>query len=386
MLTCRKDLFSLPATSHYLNCAYMSPLSRRVVEAGIQGIRRKTVPYEIEPRDFFTGADRVRSLFARLVNASDPTRIAMVPSASYGLAQAARNTLVESGQKIVIADEQFPSNVYIWRRLAVETGARVQVVRPPVGATGRAAAWNASMLDAVDGDTAIVALGHVHWTDGTRFDLEAVRGRAAEVGAALIIDGTQSVGAFPFDLARVQPDALVCAGYKWLMGPYSLGVAYYGPRYDEGVPLEETWMGRVDSEDFSGLVRYVDVYRPGAGRYDTGEASNFALMPMLGAALEQLLEWGPANIDSYGRALTEPFLCDLRNRGFQVTEDDWRGGHLFGIRLPSGVDLTVLQAKLREKEVYVSVRGSAVRVSVHVYNDAADLAALGEVLLDGLRG
>ncbi len=382
MLTCRKDLFSLPAASHYLNCAYMSPLSNRVVEAGVRGIRRKTVPYEIEPQDFFSGADRVRSLFARLVNAADPARIAVVPSVSYGLAQAARNTRVEPGQKIVIAHEQFPSNVYIWRRLAAENGAQVHVVRPPVEATGRAAAWNAAMLDAVDGDTAMVALGHVHWTDGTRFDLEAVRVRTAHVGAALIVDGTQSVGAFPFDVARIQPDALVCAGYKWLMGPYSLGVAYYGPRYDGGVPLEETWMGRLESEDFSGLVRYVDAYRPGAGRYDVGEASNFALMPMLGAALEQLLDWGPANIDSYGRALTEPFLSDLRDRGLQITEDDWRGGHLFGIHLPPGIDLSALQARLHEKEVYVSVRGSAVRVSVHVYNDAADVAALGEALLD----
>jgi selenocysteine lyase/cysteine desulfurase len=108
-----------------------------------------------------------------------------------------------------------------------------------------------------------------------------------------VVDGTQSVGALPFDVRRVRPDALIVASYKWMMGPYSLGLAYYGERFDGGVPLEETWMGRKGSEDFSALVDYVDDYQPGALRYDVGERSNFALMPMLTAALELLLAWKP---------------------------------------------------------------------------------------------
>lgn len=74
-----------------------------------------------------------------------------------------------------------------------------------------------------------MALPHVHWTDGTRFDLERIGERVREVGAALVVDGTQSVGAMPFDAAVVQPDLLVAAGYKWLMGPYSTAVAFFGP-------------------------------------------------------------------------------------------------------------------------------------------------------------
>jgi selenocysteine lyase/cysteine desulfurase len=99
------------------------------------------------------------------------------------------------------------------------------------------------------------------------------------------------------------------------------------------------------------------------------------------AALEQLLEWDPANIQTYGYALTLDLIEDLRNRGFLVTEDGWRGGHLFGVRLPPDVNLTALQARLQEHQVYVSLRGSAIRVSVHVYNDATDVEALGQALL-----
>ena len=130
----------------------------------------------------------------------------------------------------------------------------------------------------------MVALPHVHWTDGVRLDLEAIGRRAREVGAALVVDGTQSVGAMPFNVTSIQPDAVICAAYKWLTGPYSIGLAYYGQRYDDGVPSEETWIGRLGSEDFRRLVDYEDAYRPGAARYDVGECSNFVLIPMLIAA------------------------------------------------------------------------------------------------------
>ena len=63
-------------------------------------------------------------------------------------------------------------------------------------------------------------MGMVHWADGTIFDLEKIRKKTKEVGALLIVDGTQSVGAMPFDVNKIKPDALVCAAYKWLMGPY----------------------------------------------------------------------------------------------------------------------------------------------------------------------
>ncbi len=278
MLANQKHQFSLPDGLHYLNCAYMSPTPTRVQDVGIQCVRRKGVPSAISAEDFFTDGARVRTLFARLLNADDPNRVAIIPSASYGLAVVARNTPVARGQHVVVVHEQFPSNVYTWRRVCQEAGAEIRTVMPPDGETDRGGAWNTRLLEAIDGDTAIVALPHVHWADGTRFDLEAIGARARQVGAALVVDGTQSVGAMPFDVQRIRPDALICAGYKWLMGPYSIGVAYLSARYDDGVPLEENWISRLGSEDFRGLVNYQDEYQPGALRYDVGERSNFILV------------------------------------------------------------------------------------------------------------
>jgi len=377
MLTCQKSRFTLPDDEHYLNCAYMSPISATVEAAGVAGVARKRVPSRLTTPDFFTETTRARELFARLVNASDPSRIAIIPAVSYGLAIAARNLPVAGGQNIVVTHEQFPANIHAWRKRAgAAGGVELRMVRPPDTADGRGREWNTRLLEAIDARTAIVALGHVHWTDGTKFDLEAVGRRAREVGAALVVDGTQSVGALPFDVAAIQPDALVCATYKWLMGPYSLGFAYLGPRFDDGEPLEETWIGRAGSENFKDLVNYRDDYQPGAVRYDVGERSNFALMPMAIAALEQVLDWQPARIQDYCTALTGDLMTRVAGLGYHVEEAAYRGAHLFGLRAPAGADITAIGERLRAQKVHVSLRGSAIRVAPHVYNDRRDVEAL----------
>lgn len=372
-LECQKQAFSLPADTHYLNCAYMAPLSKKVEAAGLAGVTRKTNPTQISTQDFFTEANEVRSLFAQLINAP-AERIALIPAVSYGVASIAKNLTLTPGQSIVLLHEQFPSHVYAWRDFEAQ-GIKLKTVKPPAG-TGRGEGWNAAVLAAIDSTTAVVALPHIHWTDGTRFDLAAIGNRAREVGAALVIDATQSVGALPFDVQQLQPDALIVGGYKTMMGPYGMGYAYYGDRFINGTPLEESWIARHGSEDFSGLVDYQDAYAPGAVRFDVGERSNPILLPMMIAALEDILARGVANIQQYCAVLSEDFVRQAQTLGYRLESARWRAHHLFGLRLAEGVRLDSLQAELAGRKVFVSVRGDAVRVAPNVYNDAADMAAL----------
>lgn len=382
MLTCQRDRFTIPDGVHYLNGAYMSPLLRAVEEAGIAGIRQKRYPVDVTARDFFNGADAARDRFARLVHAPDPERVAILPAVSYGIAVAARNTTIQRGQNVVVAEGQFPSNALIWRRLAAESGGEVRTVSSPEQTAGRGREWTARVLEAVDANTAAVAIAPVHWTDGSRFDLVAIGARARAVGATFVIDGTQSVGALPLDIGETGADALICAAYKWLLGPYSLAFGWFGPRFDDGTPLEETWLGRAGSEDFRRLVDYVEEYRPAAARYDVGGRSNFVLLPMVIAALDQLLEWTVPAIERYCRDLTRDLFDPLAAHGFQADDPDGRAPHLFGLRAPPGIDLDRLQADLDRRKVHVSLRGPAIRVSPNVYNDESDIAALRDALLD----
>ena len=178
------------------------------------------------------------------------------------------------------------------------------------------------------------------------------------------------------------PTALVVAGYKWLLGPYSLSLAWFGDRYLDGVPLEETWIGRRGSENFAGLVDYVDDYQPGALRFDVGQRSNFALIPALSASLDLVLEWRPERVSAYCRALMADSLPRLRDLGLRVEDDRWRSPHLFGLGLPAGMDPERLKESLARQRVGVSFRGSSVRVSPNVYNDSTDVDALEAVFAE----
>jgi selenocysteine lyase/cysteine desulfurase len=379
-LACQRSAFHLPRDAHYFNCAYMGPLPRAAEEAGVEALRLKRDPTRIVPPDaFWDTADALRERFARLIRASDPGRVAIQPGVSYGVATAARNLPVGAGQNVIVTHEQFPGNYYAWDRLASESGAELREVGPGEG-PDRGRRWNERLLEAIDARTAIVAVPIVHWTDGTRFDAVEIGGRCRDVGAALVIDATQSVGALDFDLAAVEPDVLICATYKWLLGPYSLSLAWFGPRFDDGIPLEETWIARRNSRDFQRLVDYQPAYEAGAVRYDVSERSNFFLAPIAAASLELVLEWGPDRIQSYCRALTRDFLVEMRGLGYTVEDEEWRASHLFGLRTPSSVDLASLKEALAARNVSASLRGTALRLAPNVYNDEVDVGVLAEVL------
>lgn len=378
MLKSQHAHFQLPEEVHYLNCAYMSPQLRRVELAGHEALAKKNQPFHIQPEDFFEPVRKLRSLFAKIIHTDEPERIAVIPAVSYGIATVAKNVKPHPGDNIIMVEDQFPSNVYSWQRLTESSNAELRIVRAPK-AQHRTQAWNEAMLDAIDERTRLVAIGNIHWADGTMFDLMAIRARTREVGALLVIDGTQSVGALPIDVSAIQPDALICAGYKWLLGPYSLGVAYYGPAFDDGVPIEENWINRLHSSDFKNLVNYQPAYEAGAARYSVGEQSNFFLVPMLNSALAQLLDWGVEAIQNYTKNLSQQPLETLQHLGCEVEPSANRCGHLFGIRLDEAhFDFQQLRAELAARRVYVSFRGSAIRVSPHVYNRDKDFASLIE--------
>lgn len=374
-LNCQKHLFDLEDEHTWLNCAYWSPLLRTVETIGHQEVSKKCRPYQYNVDDFFQPVDALKRNFAKLINSSDHERVAIIPSTSYGMATVVRNIKFTDTDNIVVVDATFPSLYYTFEAAYQEFGCEIKVVEAP-DSMPRAAAWNQAILDAIDDNTKVVALGNVHWTDGTVFDLMAIREKTRKHDALLVIDGTQSVGAMPFDVSEIQPDALICAGYKWLFGPYGLGLAWYGPKFDHGSPIEQNWMARIESDDFKNLVSYQSDYRDKAFRYSMGESSQFILAPMLNRALEQIMEWGIENIHAYCDSITKDALNEMVELGCVLEDKAFRSPHLFGVRLSDSIDNEVLQQTLQDRKIHVSLRGSAIRVAPHVYNDANDMDKL----------
>jgi len=373
MIPSQKHLFNIPDDIVYLNCAYMSPQLRSVSEAGFAGSARKERPWQISADDFFTQSEATRSLFAKLIEARADD-IAVIPAASYGVAVATANIGLHTGDEIVVLEEQFPSNVYPWREAAKDHDAKVNTVARPADDD-----WTRAIMTVIKENTAVVAVPNCHWTDGSFIDLAKIGKRCKETGTALVVDATQSLGAMPFSVQEIQPDFLIAASYKWLFGPYSLGFLYVSPAYQTGRPIEHNWIGRENSQDFAGLVNYRDEFQKGARRYDVGERSNFALMPMAAAALEQISEWQVPAIAATLSGLTKQIASRATDLGLSVAPSHLRAGHLLGVRFPKGVP-TALVDRLSQNNVYVSVRGNSIRISPHLYNTQEDLDKFFDVL------
>jgi selenocysteine lyase/cysteine desulfurase len=376
-IACQRHRFAIPDDIHYLNCGYMSPLGHDVVAAITAGANSKASPWTYKPADFFSVCEDFRNRVAG-ITAVPADSIAIVPSASYGLAIAARNLPLARGQAIVVLADQFPSNLYIWRERAAETGAHIVTVqRDP------ASAWTDAVLDAIGPDTAIVAVPHCHWADGRIVDLEAVSAKCRDHSAALVLDLTQSLGAMPIDFAAIRPAFAVTAHYKWMMGPYGTGHLYVDPAYHDGQPIEQNWINRAGADDFARLVDYRDDFQPGARRFDMGEKANPPLLGGASAGIDLLMEFGVEAIAATLGTKTEAIATAVRHLDLDTAPIGIRAPHFLSLGFPKGVP-TGLTEQLAAQNVFVSQRNQSLRVTPHLYNTPEDAEALIDVLQTAL--
>ena len=375
-MKCQKSKFNLTGKKVYLNCAYMSPMLKKVEKAGIKGIHFQRKPDKIMPEHFFKNIEEIKGSFAQLINCKNPDRIAYVPAASYGLANVTNNIKLERGESVVVVGDQFPSNVYPWMNLTKKYDGELKFIKKQNSSERQGKQWNDDILSAIDKKTKVVSMGIVHWADGTIYDMKKIREKTRQNNALLIIDGTQSIGSMPFDVDDVQPDALVCAGYKWLMGPYGSGLSYFGEFFDDGKPIEESWINRKGSEDFSNLINYQKEYARFAKRYSVGQQSNFINVDMLNEGIKQINKWGVDNIYNYIKKISSKYFEMLDRSKVWYEEEDYRAGHLFGLKPKK--NLKKILKKIREKNIYISLRRDVIRVSPSVYNTEKDILKLFE--------
>jgi selenocysteine lyase/cysteine desulfurase len=371
----QRSLFDIPQGVAFFNVATNSPLLNTSRARLLEAAGAKSRPWERQPADFFADAERIRGLAADLFGA-DADAWAIIPAASYGVSAAARiiESTLKPGDRILLMAEEFPSNVLPWRRVTENTGAALTTVATPADGD-----WTAAILDAIRPGIRVVTLSHCHWTNGALLDLAPIGAACRRVGAIFVLDLTQSLGALPLDLAALDPDFMVSAGYKWLMCPYGFGLMYVAPRWRDARPLEETWLARANAEDFATLVNYSDVYRPGARRFDVGETCVTTILPGAVAALEQLKVWGVARIAESLRAICNRIVPELEAQGFAMPPASRRAPHMFGAALPAGRNDDVA-GRLREQNVFISRRGSSIRFSPHLHVTEADLAQLAHAL------
>ena len=366
----QRPLFDVPPGVAYFNVAYYGPQLNESRARLVAAAGAKSHPWERSVADFFDDAERIRELAASLFG-GDADGYAIIHSAGYGVSAAARaiEPTLKRGDRIVVLDEEFPANVFPWRRVAQETGAVIITIPAPADGD-----WTAATLTVIARGARVVALSQCRWTNGARLDLDVIGDACRAAGATLVLDTTQSLGAMPLDLARVQPDFMVTAAYKWLLCPYGFGLMYVAPRWRDARPLEESWMSRSNAEDFKSLANYSDTYMKGARRFDVGEKCT-AILPGAVAALEQLQTWGVAEVARTLSQINGRIQARLEELGFELPREAQRCPHMFGARLPARMTGDFV-GTLRAQNVFVSQRGSSVRFAPHLHVTEADIEQL----------
>ncbi len=364
-----KSLFLHDESVTYLNCSYMSPMLKSVKEAGLKALDTRAKPWKLTVDDWFTKAETLRDLAAKIFRTSN-NNIALIPSASYGLSLAAKNIGLQAGKNILVLEHNFPSNYYPWENLAKQQNLQIVTIQQTAGKN-----FTESILEKIDDNTGLIAIPNCHWISGVWIDLKKISEAAKSVGSLLVLDLSQSLGVLPIDIDDIQPDFAVSVGYKWMLGPYSLGYMYVAEKWQErSEPLEYSWQPRKGSENFADLTDYVSGYKKGARKFDMGEVSQINLMPMAIAALEQINAWDIQAVQSQIKMLTDIIVNYERSNG-SYNEYALNAGHIISIPLHDK-NIPELKQRLIDNNVIVSFRATSIRVSPHVYNTVEDIEKL----------
>ena len=364
----------------YLAIANHGPLPRVSLKALEASLELKRHPYKIEEPIYFDLPARVRGLFAKLTGAL-PEEVGITTGASAGLGAIAASLPWEHGDEGLVARGEFPAQVCTWGPLAAARGAVLRMVKP----RGRFIAAE-DFLEHLSARTRLVSASLVRFDDGSLLDAPRIASALAGTTCRLLLDVTQACGAIPLNFRALGADFAVCAGYKWLLGPYGTGFVWARQELSENIPPGPFfWIGAASEKGFSSLdfdpdeAGHFSWRAPaGARRWDAAETASFFHLSALAASLEFVLRATPELVLEHNRALLTLMIDRLpRDRCFLASPDETgsRGPYLC-IAARNISSTRDLYARLREQKIYVSLRNGALRVAPYLYNTEEDMERL----------
>jgi selenocysteine lyase/cysteine desulfurase len=353
--------------STYLNAASIALMYKGASEAAVAWqkdlAQNGTLSFdEAAEQNVFSS---LHEMFASLIGAN-PRDIAVGSSFTELVASLAWAMMPGSGENIVGVDVVFPSTIYPWLRVAHTTGCEIRLL----GTTDYYADPE-ELVGLIDDHTAVVAISHVEFGSGQRYNLQRLAEAAHSHGALLVVDATQSAGAIPIDVSRDGIDILVAAGYKWLCGPFGAAVMYVAPHLQ--TRFEPGLAGFRSHQDMWDLRADRIQYRNDAGRFEFGTMA-YGCALGLAKAIEFILALGSDTIMAHDLELAERLTEGLKRRGAQLLSPSNANERspIVSARFP-GFSSRTLVDLCKAQGVIVSPRADFVRFSPHLYNGSDDI-------------
>jgi cysteine desulfurase/selenocysteine lyase len=358
--------------SVYLNQASLGLIGQPAVTAMhtfIDDVARHGNLY-MSDRDEVGYCETLRERAARLLHC-DSAQVAIVAGASEILGQLPLLLQPRLNSTILAVSSDFPAITRPWLRLAARKDHRVRFVDDQSTCN-----LTDTLIEAIDENTAVVAVSSVQYATGTVVDISRLRRSTAQVGARLIVDATQAAGAMRVDAAAWDADAVVASGYKWLGGHGGVALAIMSPLLLEQIPPLPGWMGASDPFEFDAT----SVSLANDARRYTQSTMSYASMAGLTVAVEQLLSLGQARIEAHARTLAAMLVSDVSKYGWQPFRslgDPAASPHIISLGHPRESVQAAVKS-LRGHNIVCGIRGGRIRISLAPYNDASDVNILIE--------
>jgi selenocysteine lyase/cysteine desulfurase len=353
----------------YLNACSQGALSDQVREAYGAYLRdweERGAPWEY----WVELSERARAAFADLINAT-PDEVAVTTSVSAGVSAVLSAFQPGKRDTIVTSEFEFPTVGQIAHAQELR-GARVVHVGEQDGMLSLA-----GFDAAIDERTALVAVTHVCYRNGSRTELEGIVELAHAQGVPVLVDAYQAAGAVPIDVRALNVDFLATGTVKYLLGSAGLGFLYArADQIERWTPTQTGWFA---DEDIFAMD--IDDYSPSptARRFEAGTPPVPNIYAGL-AGMGILASVGVDRVEQHVRELTAHLDHGLDELGASIVtpRDSSARGPMTAIR---STDEHALVEALAADGIIISSRDGNVRVSPHVYNSLGDIDAL----LDGLR-
>lgn len=355
----RNDFPVLEETT-YLNSAAAGPIPRAVREAAAGFYREMMEEGDASWDVWLERREMIRHSIAEMINA-EPDEIALTTNTSSGM-----NIIVDTleGRGAVISSTlEFPVSTILW----LHRGIQVNQVEAVAGEI-----LLEDIRRAMNEKTAIICLSHVQYSNGFRADLEAVG--KAKGNHLLVVNASQSAGAFEIDVRRMRIDALCATGHKWMLAGYGSGFVYLSRRV-----LAETrarsigWLSV--EEAFAMHNREFHVRRDAAARVELG-CPHFAGIFALGAAIEYQAKLGVQNIERRVLELNRYLTGRLFEEGWPVLSPHMNEGSRSGETLMAAQRPKRMVAHLARRGITVTEKPEGIRIATHFFNNETDIERL----------
>jgi cysteine desulfurase/selenocysteine lyase len=359
----------------YLNLAGQSPMPKVSLRAIQSAIADKKYPHHRTDSVFYEIPDRIRANIAKIIGGK-PEEVAITTGASAGVIAVAYALDWKAGDEVITAAREFPLQYTIWKPMEEREGLKIKVVAP------RDRFLTADdLIAALTPRTRLVSVSMVRFDDGSLLDARRVADACHAQGALLMLDVSQCCGALPINVRELGADFMICAGYKWLFGPFGTGFFWIKHELLASVrPAPFYWMAVEGSDNFAKLNFADPKPANSAKRWDAPEwASHFNFnLAGFDASLEFVLRIGAETVERHNRELIELMFARLpKDRCVPASplEAAKRGPYgCFAARTPEKT--AELYKRLRAENVIVSLREGNIRVSPHLYNTERDIDRL----------